>query len=304
MNFNNSFQRKKMKSLLAAALILLVPFSFCFGQDSTAKKKPLLSIYYTNINNDSFFVKVSAGYKDEKFIPTEYKNIRLYLNDTDKNNFLGEVTTNPKGEGYIYFPKKFKGMIEGQSSFDLVAETDADSILKAGSGSATIENTFLDVQTELVDTTKIIRVIAYAITDKGKTPLPEVEVNFIVKRMVGLFPLSAEAVVTDSLGMAKIEYTVTDMPGDSSGTIFVGAKLADADTYGNTIFIKPTTWGTKTMLKYEDVRALWATADRVPIWLLVLAFGIIITVWGTIFFIVMQVIKINKIGKKLKLENK
>jgi len=94
------------------------------------------------------------------------------------------------------------------------------------------------------------------------------------------------------------------MPGDSAGTIFVGAKLADADTYGNVVFMKPTTWGAKTMLKYEDVRALWATADRVPIWLLVLALGIIIAVWGTIFFIVMQVIKINKIGKEFKLENK
>ena len=205
----------------------------------------------------------------------------------------------PKIRVKIYLPKKFKGMIESLSSFDFVAESDADSKYKAGSGSATIENTFLDVQTEVIDTVKMIRVFVYAKSENEKKSLADAEVIFFVKRMIGLLPLSEDPVTTDSTGMAEIEFTIKDLPGDSLGTLIVGAKLSDSDTYGNIMSTKETLWGKQTNIKYEAVRALWATADRVPIWLLFLACGIILSVWGTIVYIVFQIYKIYKIGKQI-----
>ncbi len=298
MNFNNTAQNKFIKSLIAAILFLLIPFVYGYSQDSTEKKKPLLSITYYNVNSDSFFVKVSSGYKDEKFFPIEYQNVKLYLNEADKNNFLGDVMTDPKGEGIIHLPQKFKGMIDSLSTFDLVAETDADVKYKAAIGSTTIENAFLDVQIRIVDTTKMIRVYVYKKGAKVKSPIKGVEMSFFVKRMVGLFPLSDKTISTDSAGMAEMEYAITDMPGDSLGAILVGAKIADADTYGNIFSMKETFWGAKTFNNYESVRALWAPADRVPVWLIVLALGIIITVWGTILFIIYQVYRIFRLGQQ------
>ena len=299
MNFNKIMQKKIFNSWATAAFILLLPFSYSFGQDAIEKKKPKININYFNINSDSFFVKVSSNYKDEKFIPIENQDIKLYFNEAEKDNFLGDVVTDPKGEGIIYLPKKFKGMIETLSSFDLVAETDADSKYKKGSGSATLENPSLELQTKEADSAKIIRVFVFAKGEKAKKPLKGIEVNFFVKRMIGLLPLSEESVVTDSAGMAEIEYTIKGLPGsDSLGTLIVGAKLSDADTYGNIMSMKETQWGKKTFFQNVSVRALWAPADRVPVWLLFLACAIIFSVWGTIIYILFQVFKILKLGKQ------
>jgi len=298
MNISKNIQHKLSVSWLAATIIMLASFSFSFGQDTIEKKKPILAINYFNINSDSFFVKVSSNYKDKKLFPIEYQVVRLYFNETDEKNLLGTVTTDLNGDGMVYLDKKFKGRIGSLSTFDLVAETDKDSHYKKGSGSVTIANTLLELQTKEKDSTRTMRAFVFENGERSKKPVKGAEVTFFVKRMIGVFPLSEKNAVTDSAGMAEIEYTVKDLPGDSLGTLTVGAKLSDADTYGTIMSLKQALWGKKTNTRVEPVRALWATADRVPVWLLFLAGSIIFLVWGSICYIVFLVYTINKLGKQ------
>ena len=46
-----------------------------------------------------------------------------------------------------------------------------------------------------------------------------------------------------------------------------------------------------------DQRKLWATKFRTPLWLLFMAYSIVIGVWGTIIYLVLQIIRIKRIGK-------
>ncbi len=302
MYFNKINRSKIAESWMIILLILLCSFSPGLAQDAVEKKTPVIDIKYFNLNSDSFFVRISSIYKDDKVFPIENQNIKLFFNEAIENNFLGLTTTDINGNGLIQLPKKFKGMIDTFTTFDLVAASDENLKFETGSGSATIENTFLELQTFIEDSIKTIRVFAFAKGNEVKTPLSGVEISFFIKKMVGLFPISEESVVTDSSGMAELEYTIEDMPGDSLGTLIIGARFTDDDTYGNTMSYMKTLWGIKTSAKdnFSSVRALWATANRVPIWLLFLASVIIFIVWGSIFYITFQVYKIYKIGKKQK----
>ncbi len=44
-------------------------------------------------------------------------------------------------------------------------------------------------------------------------------------------------------------------------------------------------------------RTLWSTRFETPLWLLFTAYFIVIIVWGTIVYLVFQMVKIKRLGK-------
>jgi hypothetical protein len=88
------------------------------------------------------------------------------------------------------------------------------------------------------------------------------------------------------------------MPGDEKGNLILVARVEDNDIYGNLVVEKPVPWGIKLKAgKNFWHRTLWSTGNRAPVWLLFLALSIIIGVWGTLFYLVKQLLKIKKMGK-------
>jgi hypothetical protein len=92
------------------------------------------------------------------------------------------------------------------------------------------------------------------------------------------------------------------MPGDEKGNIVLVARVEDNDNYGNLVVEKSVPWGkvVKTDISFFDQRTLWSTRFRTPVWLLVMAYGMVIGVWGTIIYIVLQIFRIKKMGTGLK----
>ena len=84
------------------------------------------------------------------------------------------------------------------------------------------------------------------------------------------------------------------------------AKLTDNDQFGNILVEKTEAWGVK--LKPDEnffkQRTLWSTNSHTPFWLLFMAYFIIIVVWGTIIYLVFQIVKIKKLGKAETIKEK
>jgi len=88
------------------------------------------------------------------------------------------------------------------------------------------------------------------------------------------------------------------MPGDEKGNLVLVARVEDNDVYGNLVVEKPVSWGVKAKVEQNFWhRSLWSTGGRAPIWLLTIAFAIIIGVWGTLIYLLRQLLKMRKIGK-------
>jgi hypothetical protein len=77
------------------------------------------------------------------------------------------------------------------------------------------------------------------------------------------------------------------------------AKVDDNDTYGNLLIEKTVPWGVafKPDNNFFNQRTLWSRSNRTPPWLLFMALTMILIVWGTIVYLLGQLIKIKKLSK-------
>ena len=147
----------------------------------------------------------------------------------------------------------------------------------------------------LVDQDSVKQVIA-KITN-ADTAVSDVEVHFFVKKSFGLLPLEGDFTTTDEKGEASVDFP-TDLPGDVSGNVIVIAKVEDDEKLGNVEAMKTVNWGIP--LKAEQLkpaRALWSSGDNAPWPLTITVTGIVVVVWGIIFYIIFQLVAIKKAGK-------
>jgi hypothetical protein len=129
------------------------------------------------------------------------------------------------------------------------------------------------------------------------TAVKAADVHFFIKKSFGLLPIGDAAVATDDNGEALAEFPM-DIPGDQSGNVTVIAKIEDNEQVGNLETTKVINWAVPTKTDHADPkRALWASADNAPIPLVVTVTSIVALVWGTIFYIVFQLVAIKKAGK-------
>jgi hypothetical protein len=108
-----------------------------------------------------------------------------------------------------------------------------------------------------------------------------------------------QSYTTDSLGRVRGEFKKTGMSGDAAGNIILVAKVEDNDQYGNLRIEKAIPWGVKFVANKDFFhRALWASQFHSPVWLVLIAYFILITVWGTLIYLVFLLIKIRKLGRE------
>jgi hypothetical protein len=158
------------------------------------------------------------------------------------------------------------------------------------------DSTSADAQIELTFQVQDSVKQAKAVITKNHTPLKGVDVVFAVKKSFGSLPLG-DAVTTDEKGEAVADFP-TDIPGDESGNLTVTAKVEENDQTGELLATKSTNWGVPTTVKDTvDRRALWATADNAPIPLVITVVSLVALVWGTIFYMLYQLVIINRLGK-------
>jgi len=68
--------------------------------------------------------------------------------------------------------------------------------------------------------------------------------------------------------------------------------------FGNLETTIQVPWGKSShyINSHFEARSLWARGDKVPIWLAILAYSIIFSVWATLIYLIIQVLKIRRIG--------
>ncbi len=128
--------------------------------------------------------------------------------------------------------------------------------------------------------------------DGQSIPANGIRVGFYIKRNFGILPIG-DVVTTNKDGEAKMIFP-TDLPGDSLGNYQMIVKLVDQDTYGDIQVKQELDWG-KTFI-YDsplNYRAMWGNRANAPIWLLLSYFGIVIAVWLTIVWVVLQMFKLK-----------
>lgn len=151
---------------------------------------------------------------------------------------------------------------------------------------AKIDLSFAKVDSEKVCTVKVT---------SADSPVAEMNVQIYVKRLFSLLPLG-KGVTTDETGTATLTFP-EDLPGDDKGELQIVAKIEDDENYGTVVADAKVNWGLiKEDITGENERALWASREKAPIFFMVFTNLIILGVWGTLIYCVLQVFKIKRIS--------
>ncbi len=268
-----------------------------------AEKSPLkitLS-YFTNNNELPYLTIVAKSKIDGKFQPVSGSEINLYL-DKDASGkgigFIGKVTTDEKGKAATNIPPALEKIWKSSPNHTFIAITDKTKQFDETNTELSIAKARI-----IIDTAddKNVTATLCEYKENNWVPVKGVDIKLGIKRLGGDLQIGEEqSYTTDSTGKVKGEFKKIGIPGNETGNIVLVAKVEDNDQYGNLRIEKSVPWGAKFVANKDFFQktALWASRFHSPIWLLFLAYSIVIVVWGTLIYLVMLIIKIKKLGKE------
>ncbi len=292
---------KRLNKTLAGLLFLgmfLSGLSVC-AQDST-KGTLNISLNYFLENNTIPYVLVRTKAKiDGRFKPVSDIPLQLFLTKDSAGNKIGDLVTNENGEASTIIPPSLK------SQWD--ASPGSHSFLVTFAGNRQFEASQADLAINrakiLLDTTADRHIVAtlLGLKDTSWVPLKGIDVSIGISRMDADLSVNENATfTTDSLGQATAEFKRDSIPGDKNGNITLVAKVEDNDPYGNLSVEKIVPWGAKfTPVNNFNERTLFATRNKAPIWLLVIAYSIVILVWSILLYLVLNIFKLKRMGNEI-----
>jgi hypothetical protein len=156
----------------------------------------------------------------------------------------------------------------------------------------------LKVNIEFDSLNGLLNAAVIGIKDNDTIPVAGLELSLYAKRYFGKL-LIDQPRVTDKSGKAVYEYKKL-LPGDKAGKILISAGF---NAEGLQEYQYQDTLQAGTILKAGsliDTRAMWTVARHTPIWLLLSYLLVVTAVWSFLIYIVLQIVKIRKIGKQAK----
>jgi len=269
-------------------------------QDS-AKKELLMDLaYYMPASRVSYILIHTKTKEGKKFQPVAGLLVQVYLDNDSTNNLLGRITTDERGEGKLSLPATLKTKWESSATHNFIGVSESTAVFDQTKSELSITKSKLVIDTVPGAEQRSLEISVLSLNGNEWVPAAGIELKLGVRRLGGSLPISdEETYTTDSTGKAVAEFKREGLPGDEKGNIIIQAKVEDNAELGNLIGEKIISWGIKPVQEKNEFteRSLWATRDKAPIWLWMMA-GIIMTiVWGTIIYLVWMMLKIRRLGR-------
>jgi hypothetical protein len=283
---------KKIKYYLSILLFLAV--GILKAQD---KPDLLLNLSYFNNNDQVQYLLAKVKTKiDGKFQVVPNINLIFYINAEAPANLLGKAVSNEKGEAVVFITAAAKDewMKSAKQSFIVVSEaTKQFDIAKT--------NTDITKSKIIIDTAadRKVTAVLLELKDSVWTPVRGVDLKVAVKRFDGDLNVSETLTyTTDSLGAISADFKRDSLAGDFKGNLILTAKMEDNDLYGNVAVEKTVPWGVPTTyISAYDERTLFARRGHSPFWLELMAYSIVVAVWGVLIYLIIKIRELKKLGK-------
>ncbi|MEO7984220.1 MAG: hypothetical protein ABI688_09075 [Bacteroidota bacterium] len=294
---------KQLKRNKWIALLLPVLFTFINNkvgaQEDTATTAEVVKLNYYNENNNIQYLVVESLLKTgKKTAPLKNKSFRVYLDSVAPGNLVAKLTTDKAGKAKCFLPPILKTEWGAMSSHKFIATAPG----KADEPVAELDIVKAKIQldTSTADGARSITVEVKKYENGEWIAASEVEMKIGVQRLGSILSAGDEATyTTDSSGSVSVLFLKDSLPGDVRGNFVLAASVEDNDQFGNLSIAKVVPWGavTKPGKDFFAQRTLWTTRFKTPLWLLFIAYSIVLTVWGTLVYLILQLLKIIRLGK-------
>ncbi len=301
---------KTLSRLVSKTLVpVLVLFIATAVQAQVDSTKPELSVnlhYYDDNNTLQYLVPDIKIKEKGRFQPLQGQAVEIYLDSNQPANLVARLTTDENGKSKTVIPPALQAAWNAETTHTFIV------VLKAAPGGRDETNEFpvtkahISIDTVNDASTRSVIVLVQKPVDGQWKPAADVDVKVGIKRLGGNLPVSSdeESYTTDSTGQISAEFKRDSLPADTHGNIILVARVEDNDQFGNLSVQKTVPWGKLYHHTTEfGKRTLWATRSHTPVWLMVMAYAIIAAVWGVIFYLVGQLVKIKKMGRQASSES-
>lgn len=286
-----------MKNVFKIILFIAALMPHFIMAQAVEKNILVLGVKYYNDNNAAQHLVVSAKSKiDGKFQKIGNIAVKVFItNDSNKNNFIGAGITSERGEFILFIPPSAKTEWLKSSTQNFIAINAANKLYDEARAETTITKAKIKIDTA---DGKIVLAKLFIKVDTSWQPMAGVEMVLAVKRLDGNLNISETATYTsDSIGAVSGEFKRDSLPGDQKGNLVLVANIIDNDVYGNVEAQTTVPWGKPLVYTTNyNHRSLFARRGHSPIWLELLAYGIILLVWAVIIYLGFQIRKIIKLG--------
>ena len=295
-----------LKRLLLLASIFLAIAPAIAQEDAEDEKveepEKVVQLKYFNRANQLQFLQLKSETKTgKKTEPRSNVALRVYLDSISDATLLSKVNTGRFSKAIVTIPPAMKDAWDLSATHEfIVVEEPSGKDEEELNYSLEIRKAKLEIDTSSDGETRSIKVIASKMADGEWVPAPEVEMKIGVQRFGGILTGGDdETYTTDSSGEVSIDFTRAELPGDEKGMIRLVARVDDNEELGNLLVEMPAAWGIPTTVDQDffSQRTLWAKSSRAPYWLMFLAYGIILGVWGTLVYLLIQLYKTIRMGK-------
>jgi hypothetical protein len=293
--------KPKRKNKLLLLTFICISSLQLVAQDSTQQALTLDLGYYVNNNKTQWLIVNAKTKVGKKFEPVKGAEISLYLTEEAPDNFIGKVITDDNGKAKAFLPVSLKPLWDSSSTHTFLAISKTKKQFEEATTEVSVTKSRISIDTVSDEETKSITVNVTALKNGEWLPAKDVEMKVGIGRIAGGILSAGEdqTYTTDSTGMVTVELNKDSLPGDEKGNLVLVAKVESNDEYGNLQIEKVVPWGiaVKTDNSFFDQRTLWSTRYRTPAWLLFMAYSIVIGVWGTMIYLVWQIVKIKKLSQ-------
>lgn len=290
---------KLLKILLVLSIVFNVFNLEIFSQVTSKKQKAKISLEFVSKNNSNRQLIATIKTKiDRSYQVVSDVKVKFYYNEVSQNNLIGGKSSDNNGMSILDLPDENKYYGEVINKFNFIATIEEDPNFRDTSKEIEIYESRLELNFIEEDSLRIINVRFTAADSIGNyIPKEDLEIKLYVKRMYGDLPINEDFDTTDENGIFSFDF-VGNIPGDENGDLMIVAKIEDDDNFGTVLFENNIQWGDPVKVDdFADRRELWTARANTPLSLLILINGMIIAIWGTIFYIILQIIRIRKIGK-------
>lgn len=276
------------------------------AQENSQKKEARESLIYLRyyvINNQVPYLEVQTKNKvGRAFLSQANVQVTLYLNnDSEAGSRIGQVVTNEKGLAVIALPTTLAAQWKEKSNAAFFAHTDSSAAFNATHQELLMTKARLELDTANEEGIRILKARLVKYENNAQVPIPDVDVRLTVKRLGGYLKIGEEeSYTTDSTGSAQGEFNRMGLPGDALGNLEVVALVEDNDEIGTLETRIKVPWGVPaTVADNFKERSLYATGNKAPVWLMLMAYGCIAGVWTVIVYLIAKIIQIKRAARSI-----
>jgi hypothetical protein len=289
-----------LRKITGAWICCLVVGTKLFAQDE--KPELMLSLRHFTENNSVQYLKVQAQLKaNNKLQALKDVAIQVYLDTTDATHLVSSLKTDEKGSAQTVVPASLKDTWASSPAHKFIAVAKATPKDEPTITELEIAKSKMEVDTVNADGTRSVTAKVFAYSNGVWIPTKGVEVKIGVERLGGSLKIGEEeSYTTDSVGEVTVEFKVDSLPaGDAKGNIILIARVEDNEQFGDLAVEKTVPWGKY----YQHIntfgqRSLSAARFRAPLWLLFMAYSIVISVWSVIIYLFVQIARMKRMGNK------